>query len=60
VVSYTPRPLYVKEKSPRYPLDRRLGRTQDLSGSGGVEKNPFSASAGDGTPIVQPAAESLY
>jgi hypothetical protein len=25
VVSFTPRPLYPQEKSPRYPLDRRLG-----------------------------------
>jgi hypothetical protein len=26
VVSFTPRPLYSQEKSPWYPLDRRLGR----------------------------------
>jgi hypothetical protein len=25
VVSFTPRPLYLQRKSPRYPLDRRLG-----------------------------------
>jgi hypothetical protein len=25
VVSFTPRTLYSQEKSPRYPLDRRLG-----------------------------------
>jgi hypothetical protein len=28
VVSFTPRPLYLRGKSPRYPLDRRLGGPQ--------------------------------
>jgi hypothetical protein len=28
VVSFTPRPLYPQAKSPRYPLDRRLGGSQ--------------------------------
>jgi hypothetical protein len=31
VVSLTPRPLYCRGKSPRYPLDRRLGVTQSRS-----------------------------
>jgi len=30
VVSFTPRPLYRRGKSPRYPLDRRLGGPQSL------------------------------
>jgi len=39
VVSCTPRPLYPQEKSPRYPLDRKLGGLQSRSGRGGEEKN---------------------
>jgi hypothetical protein len=39
VVSFTPRPLYSQGKSPRYPLDRRLGGPQSRSGRGGEEKN---------------------
>jgi hypothetical protein len=39
VVSSTPRPLYPQEKSPWYPLGRRLGGSQSLSGRGGEEKN---------------------
>jgi hypothetical protein len=31
--------LYSQGKSPRYPLDRRLGGPQSLSGGGGEEKN---------------------
>jgi hypothetical protein len=30
VVSFTPRPLYPYGKSPRYPLDRRLGREEKI------------------------------
>jgi hypothetical protein len=32
MVSFTPRPLYPRGKSPRYPLDRRLGGPQSQSG----------------------------
>jgi hypothetical protein len=32
VVSFTPQPLYPRGKSPRYPLDRRLGGPQSRSG----------------------------
>jgi hypothetical protein len=32
VVSFTPRPLYTRGKSPRYPLDRSLGGPQSRSG----------------------------
>jgi hypothetical protein len=39
VVSFTPQPLYRQGKSPRYPLDRRLGGPQSRSGRGGEEKN---------------------
>jgi hypothetical protein len=37
VVSFTPRPLYPREKSPWYPLDRRLGEHQSRSGRRGEE-----------------------
>jgi hypothetical protein len=39
VVSFTPLPLYPRKKSPRYPLDRRLGGLQSRSGRCGEEKN---------------------
>jgi hypothetical protein len=32
VVSFTPMPLYLRGKSPRYPLDRGLGGSQSLFG----------------------------
>jgi hypothetical protein len=38
VVSFTPRPLYSRGKSPRYPLDRKLGGPQSRSGRRGEEK----------------------
>jgi hypothetical protein len=39
VVSFMSRPLYPQGKSPCYPLDRRLGGPQSMSGRGGEEKN---------------------
>jgi hypothetical protein len=42
VVSFTHRPLYPQEKSPWYPLGRRLGGLQSRSGSGDEEKNSHS------------------
>jgi len=39
-VSFTPRPLYPRGKSPCYTLDRRLGGRQSWSGHDGEEKNP--------------------
>jgi hypothetical protein len=38
VVSFTPRPLYPRKKSPRYPLYRRLGVPQSRSGQHGEVK----------------------
>jgi hypothetical protein len=37
VASFTPRPLYPQEKSPWYPLDRRVGGPQSRSGRGGED-----------------------
>jgi hypothetical protein len=39
VDSFTTRPPCPRGKSPQYPLDRRLGRTQGRSGRYGKEKN---------------------
>jgi hypothetical protein len=52
VVNFTPRPLYPRGKSPRYPLDRRLRGPQSRSGRFGEEKilDPT------GIRIVQPVA----
>jgi hypothetical protein len=52
VVSFTPRPLYPRGKSPRYPSDRRLGGPQSRSGRYGEDKN--FATAGNRTPAIQP------
>jgi hypothetical protein len=41
VVSFTPRTLYVRGNSSRFPLARRLGGPQILSGCCGVQKNPL-------------------
>jgi hypothetical protein len=56
VVSFTPRSLYLQRKSPRYPLDRRLGGLQSQSGSGGEEKNSQPL-PGLEPPVFQPAAQ---
>jgi hypothetical protein len=52
VVSFTPRPLCFHEKSPWYPLDRRLGGPQSRPGRGGEEKNSQPL-PGLGPPIIQ-------
>jgi hypothetical protein len=44
-------------RSPRYPLDRRLGGPQSLSGRGGEEKNSKPLS-GIESPIIQSVAQS--
>jgi len=54
VTSFTAQPLYPPGKNPWYPLDRRLGGSQDRSGRGGEEKISQSI-AGHELPIVQPA-----
>jgi hypothetical protein len=38
VISFTPRPLYLRGKSPRWPLYRRFGGPQSRSGRHGEEK----------------------
>jgi hypothetical protein len=55
VISFTPRPLYPQEESPWYPQDRRLGRPQSRSGSGG-EKNSQPL-PGLEPLIIQPVAQ---
>jgi hypothetical protein len=57
LVSFTPQPLYPQGKSPCYPLDRELCRTQSRSGRGGQEKNSQPLS-GLEPPIIQPVAQS--
>jgi hypothetical protein len=54
-VSFTPGPLYPQGKSPRYPLNRRLGGPQSRSGRGGEEKNSQPL-PGFEAPIIQPVA----
>jgi hypothetical protein len=50
-VSFTPRPLYSRGKSLRYPLDRRLGGPQSRSGPCG-EENKSLASTENRTPAI--------
>jgi len=40
MITFTPRLLYSQGRDPRYPLVRRLGRLQSLSGRGGEKENP--------------------
>jgi hypothetical protein len=54
VVSPTPR-----GKSPRHPLGRSLDGPQSPTGRGDKEKK-VSAPAGNRTPVVHPASQSLY
>jgi hypothetical protein len=53
VVSFTPRPLYPRVKSPQYTLDRRLGGHQNLSERHGEKKN--LAPTGTRTPTPRPS-----
>jgi len=55
MVSFTPWLLYPQGKSPWYPLDRRLGRPQSWSESGGEKKVLSPCRESDPkTLIVQP------
>jgi hypothetical protein len=56
VVSFTHRPLCLQVKSPRYPLDRKLGGPQSRSGRCGDEKNSQPMPRLE-PPIIQPVAE---
>jgi hypothetical protein len=60
VVSFTPRPLYLRGKSPWYPLDRRSGGPQSRSGRRGEVK--ILATPGlELRPLRPPArSQSLY
>jgi hypothetical protein len=60
VVNFTPRPLYPRGKSPRYPLDRRLGGPQSQSGRFGEMKilDPHRDSNSDSS-VVQPVASQI-
>jgi hypothetical protein len=59
VVNFTPRPLYPRGKSPRYPLDRRLGGTQSRSGRFGEQNILWPCQDSNSDPsIVQPVAGS--
>jgi hypothetical protein len=53
---FTLRPLYPQEKSPWYPLDRRLGGPQNWSGRGSGEQNSQPLPGLEPT-IVQPVAQ---
>jgi hypothetical protein len=54
--SFTPRPLYPQEKSPWYPLDRRLNGPQSISGHGGEERNSQPLPALE-PPIIDPVSQ---
>jgi hypothetical protein len=57
VVSFTPRQLYPREKSPRFPLDRRLGGSQKRSGCCGEGKKSFPYWDSNSDPsAIQPVA----
>jgi hypothetical protein len=53
VVSFTPRPLYPRSKSPRHPLDLRLGGPPSRSGRGGEEKIPCSCRESNPSRLVR-------
>lgn len=60
---FTPQPFYSQGKKapPPYPLDRRLGRCQDLSRSCGEEKNiVLLPGINPNSLVVRSAAQTLY
>jgi hypothetical protein len=54
VISFTPRPLYPRRKSLRYPLDMRLGGPQSRSGRRAEEK--ILDPTGTRTPTPRPSS----
>jgi hypothetical protein len=54
ILSFTPQPLYPRGKSPRYPFDWRLSRSQNRSGRYGEEKICWDSNSDPS--IVQPIA----
>jgi hypothetical protein len=56
MVSFMPRPLYPRWKSPRYPLDRRLGGSWSQPGRCGGENNMLSLPGIE----PRPSSPSLY
>jgi hypothetical protein len=60
MISFMDRPLYLRGKSPRFSLGRRLGGPRYRSGRGGEEKKQrLFAPVRNQTPVVQPVAELL-
>jgi len=57
VVSFTPRQPYPQGKSPRYPLNRRLGGPQSRSVRGDEEKEFAALCRDSNPPIIQPVAQ---
>jgi hypothetical protein len=56
-----PRPIYLRGKSPWYPLDRRLGGSQSRSGRGVEEKNSQPSQGFEPRSSGRPArSQSLY
>jgi len=50
VVTFTPRPFYLRGKRPRYPVDRRLSELQSRSGRDGEEKKSHHCPCRDFNP----------
>jgi hypothetical protein len=58
MVSFTPQPLYPQGKSPRYPLDRRLGGCTAVLDAVVKRKIPSPwRESNPRTPIFQPIAQ---
>jgi hypothetical protein len=60
VVSFTHRPLYLRGKSPLYPLDRRLDGPQSRSGRRGEDTNLAPTGTRTPTPGRASRIQSLY
>jgi hypothetical protein len=56
VVSFTPRPLYPRGKSPRYPLDRRLGGPESVWTTWRRENSWPNRDSNSYSSVVQPVA----